>query len=100
MGRSDQPEVSETIQQDGWIWRGRRFGLKKYEGGPNPSLSWDFEFVDFTEGVAVAFINKDPRFGYEVYLTLPNSDPYQMESIRQICTEVPQIIRAIFRSKS
>ena len=100
MDRSDQPEVSASVRHDDWIWRGRRFGLRKYEGGEGDPMSWDFEFVDFTVGMAIAYINKDPRFGYEVCLTAPNTDSYQMESIRQICTEVPKIVQAFLRSKS
>lgn len=60
---------------------------------------WDFEFVDRTENIAVAYVKKRPDARYEVHLTLPNTDPYLMEAIPQICAEVPKLIRFHLRSK-
>ena len=81
------------------IWCGRRFELRKFPGEPTLSLSWDFEFVDRFEGGTVAYVRQVSEAGYEIHLAIPNTDPFTVGSVPEICSEVPKLIRSYMRSR-
>jgi hypothetical protein len=94
-------EPASPLADGKWerVWCGRHYELRKSVGEPLVPFFWDFEFVDRAENIALAYIRETAGSGYEVHLTAPNTDLYLMESIPQICSEVPKLIRSYLKSK-
>jgi hypothetical protein len=82
-----------------YVWRGCRYELRPSAESSKELFVWDFEFYDRIENAAVAYIRKCGDSNYEVHLTIPNMDAYLMESIPQICSEIPKLIRSYLTSK-
>ena len=99
MEASNQGAPSESAPNLGRIWSSRRFELIRSTGGLPPPLTWDFEFIDRGENTAVAYIRKTEESKYEVHLTIPYTDPLLINSIPEICSELPKILRSYMRSK-
>ena len=99
MSAQDDRGPALALKKTAHIWSGRRFELRTCVTTHAAPFHWDFEFVDRAEKTTVAYIKETSGAGYEVHLTIPNTDPYRMESITQICSEVPKLIRAYLGSK-
>lgn len=80
------------------LWRGRRYELRKPRSNTATVLDWDYEFTDIQDDKVVAYIKTHTDAGYEIHLTIPNTDPIFLETIPEICFELPKIIRSYMRS--
>lgn len=80
------------------LWLGRRFCLVDIRAEKQSENDFDLAFYDGLIGGEVAFIRQNKRFGFDCYLSAPNTD-IVLGSIAEICSEIPKIVNAYLRSK-
>ena len=76
------------------VWRGRRFCLIDIRAATLSNTDFDLTFYDGLLGGEVAYIRQNESFGFDCYLTAPNTEMFTLGSITEIYSEIPKIVNS------